>query len=89
MLCKNPYESRINQPTTQLIISQAQIMISVKMILASYIAARFSPDSVKMLSVLIFTIPSAVKKGEAKLLNDLKVRNHCEAKKKRYTSKVV
>jgi len=25
-----------------------------------------------------------MKKGEAKLLNDLKVWNHCEAKKKRY-----
>jgi len=26
---------------------------------------------------------------KCKLLNDLKVRNHCEAKKKRYTSKAV
>jgi len=32
---------------------------------------------------------SDVKKGEAKLLNDLKVCIHCEAKKKRYTSKAV
>jgi len=32
---------------------------------------------------------SDIKKGEAKLLKDLKVWNHCEAKKKRYTSKVV
>jgi len=32
---------------------------------------------------------SDVKKGKHKLLNDLKVWNHCEAKKKRYTSKVV
>jgi len=32
---------------------------------------------------------SAVKNGEAKLLDDLKVWNHCEAKKKRYTGKAV
>jgi len=33
---------------------------------------------------------ATVKKGEAKLLNELKVVwNHCDAKKKRYTSKAV
>jgi len=32
---------------------------------------------------------SAIKNGETKLLNDLKVGNHCEAKKKRYTNKAV